>query len=43
MSALVLGMGIVAIVLLVAALASGLVERAPLSFPIIFQRFSRLI
>lgn len=36
MSSLVLGMGIVAIVLLVAALASGLVERAPLSFPIIF-------
>lgn len=36
MSMLVLGMGIVAIVLVVAALASGLVERAPLSFPIIF-------
>ncbi len=36
MSTLVLGMGIVAVVLLVTALASGLVERAPLSFPIIF-------
>jgi NhaP-type Na+/H+ or K+/H+ antiporter len=36
MSPLVLGMGIIALVLLVAALASGLVERAPLSFPLIF-------
>jgi sodium/hydrogen antiporter len=36
MSELVIGMGIIAIVLTVAALASGLVERAPLSFPIIF-------
>lgn len=36
MSDLVLGMGIIATVLLVAALASGLVERAPLSFPMIF-------
>jgi sodium/hydrogen antiporter len=36
MSVLVLGMGIIALVLIVAALASGLVERAPLSFPIIF-------
>lgn len=36
MSELVVGMGIIAIVLTVSALASGLVERAPLSFPIIF-------
>lgn len=36
MSVLVLGMAVVAVVLLVTALASGLVERAPLSFPIIF-------
>ncbi|MBA3874014.1 MAG: cation:proton antiporter [Anaerolineae bacterium] len=36
MSPLVIGMGIIAIVLMVSALASGLVERAPLSFPIIF-------
>lgn len=36
MSDLVLGMGIIATVLLVSALASGLVERAPLSFPMIF-------
>ncbi len=36
MSSLVIGMGIIAIVLMVSALASGLVERAPLSFPIIF-------
>jgi len=36
MSPLVIGMGIIAIVLTVSALASGLVERAPLSFPIIF-------
>jgi NhaP-type Na+/H+ or K+/H+ antiporter len=36
MSPLILGMGVVALVLLVAALASGIVERAPLSFPIIF-------
>jgi NhaP-type Na+/H+ or K+/H+ antiporter len=36
MSELVIGMGIIAIVLTVSALASGLVERAPLSFPIIF-------
>ena len=36
MSVLVIGMGIVALVLLVAALASGVVERAPISFPIIF-------
>lgn len=36
MSDLVLGLGIVAIVLTLAALFSGIVERAPLSFPIIF-------
>jgi sodium/hydrogen antiporter len=36
MSQLVIGIGIIAIVLTVSALASGLVERAPLSFPIIF-------
>ncbi len=36
MSELVVGMGVIAVVLTVAALASGLVERAPLSFPIIF-------
>lgn len=36
MSELVLGMGLIAIVLTVSALASGLVERAPLSFPLIF-------
>lgn len=36
MSELVLGLGIVAIVLTLAALFSGIVERAPLSFPIIF-------
>ncbi len=36
MSELVLGIGLVAVVLTVAALASGIVERAPLSFPIIF-------
>jgi sodium/hydrogen antiporter len=36
MSELVLGMGLIAIVLTVSALASGIVERAPLSFPLIF-------
>ena len=36
MSELVLGMGLIAIILTVSALASGIVERAPLSFPIIF-------
>lgn len=36
MSPLVLGFALVAIVLIVAALASGVVERAPLSFPMIF-------
>lgn len=36
MSPLILGMGIVAIVLTLAALTSRVVERAPISFPIIF-------
>src|ERR671916_1695924 len=36
MSELVLGFALVAIVLTVSALASGVVERAPLSFPMIF-------
>ena len=36
MSGLVLGFALVAVVLTVSALASGLVERAPLSFPMIF-------
>jgi NhaP-type Na+/H+ or K+/H+ antiporter len=36
MSELVVGMALIAVVLLVSALASGIVERAPLSFPIIF-------
>jgi sodium/hydrogen antiporter len=36
MSPLILGMGIVAIVLTLAALTSRIVERAPISFPIIF-------
>ncbi|HEY3229708.1 MAG TPA: cation:proton antiporter [Roseiflexaceae bacterium] len=36
MSDLVVGMALIAVVLLVSALASGIVERAPLSFPIIF-------
>ena len=36
MSPLIIGMGVIAIVFMVSALASGLVERAPISFPIIF-------
>jgi len=36
MSDLVVGMALIAVVLLVSALASGIVERAPLSFPIVF-------
>jgi NhaP-type Na+/H+ or K+/H+ antiporter len=36
MTELVLGIGLVALVLTVSGLASGLVERAPLSFPMIF-------
>ncbi|MBX3010372.1 MAG: cation:proton antiporter [Caldilineaceae bacterium] len=36
MSLLVLGMGVVALTLLITALASGIIERAPLSFPILF-------
>ena len=40
---LLTGFGLIAIVLLVSALASGLVERAPLSFPIIFLGFGVLL
>src|SRR4051812_25898756 len=36
MSALVFGFALMAAVLLVSALASGVIERAPISFPIIF-------
>ena len=36
MTELVLGMGLIALVLTVSALVSGIVERAPLSFPMIF-------
>jgi NhaP-type Na+/H+ or K+/H+ antiporter len=36
MSPLIIGMAVIAVVLMVAALASGVVERAPISFPIIF-------
>ena len=36
MSTLVLGFALMAVVLMVSALASGVVERAPLSFPMIF-------
>ncbi len=43
MSELVIGMGIIAIVLTVSALASGIIERAPLSFPIIFLGLGFLI
>ncbi|MGH9159469.1 MAG: cation:proton antiporter [Vicinamibacteraceae bacterium] len=39
MSELLLGVGLFAVVLLVSALASGIVERAPLSLPIIFLGF----
>jgi NhaP-type Na+/H+ or K+/H+ antiporter len=43
MSSLVLGMGIVAIVLTLAALASRIVERAPVSFPILFLGMGLLL
>lgn len=43
MSALVLGMGIIALVLIVSALASGLVDRGPLSFPLIFMGLGFLV
>ncbi|HYZ03501.1 MAG TPA: cation:proton antiporter [Rubrobacter sp.] len=43
MSELVVALGLVAIVLTVSALASGIVERAPLSFPIIFLGLGFLI
>lgn len=43
MSGMVLGMGLVALTLLITALASGLVERAPLSFPILFLGLGFLV
>ena len=43
MSDLVLGMALIAVVLLVSALASGLIERAPLSFPMIFLGLGLLL
>ncbi|MPZ17560.1 MAG: hypothetical protein GEV06_06585 [Luteitalea sp.] len=43
MSELLLGMGLFAVVLLVSALASGIVERAPLSLPIIFLGFGLVL
>lgn len=43
MSVMIMGMGIVALILLVAALASGIVERAPISFPILFLGLGFLI
>src|SRR5262245_31600207 len=43
MSPFVLGMGIIAIVLLISALASGLVDRDPLSFPLIFLGLGFLV
>lgn len=43
MSGMVLGMGIVALTLLITALASGIVERAPLSFPILFLGLGFLV
>ena len=43
MSDLVLGMALIAVVLMVSALASGLIERAPLSFPMIFLGLGLLL
>ena len=43
MSGLVIGIGLIALVLLVSALASGLIERAPLSFPMIFLGLGLLL
>lgn len=43
MSVMIMGMGIVALILLVTALASGIVERAPISFPILFFGLGFLI
>lgn len=43
MSELVLGFALMAVVLLVSALASGVVERAPLSFPMIFLGLGFLV
>ncbi|MCE7984740.1 MAG: hypothetical protein DYG89_26510 [Caldilinea sp. CFX5] len=43
MSVLILGMGMVALILLITALASGIVERAPLSFPLLFLGLGFLV
>jgi NhaP-type Na+/H+ or K+/H+ antiporter len=43
MSDLVMGMALIAVVLLVSALASGVIERAPLSFPMIFLGLGLLL
>jgi NhaP-type Na+/H+ or K+/H+ antiporter len=43
MSVLILSMGMVALILLITALASGIVERAPLSFPILFLGLGFLV
>ena len=43
MSQLVIGMGIIAIVLTVSALASGLVERAPAVVPYYFLRLGLFV
>ena len=43
MSELVLAIALIAVVLLVSALASGLIERAPLSFPMIFLGLGLLL
>ncbi|MCX8213980.1 MAG: hypothetical protein OTJ97_05650 [SAR202 cluster bacterium] len=39
MPGFVLAFGLIAIILIVTSLASGLVERSPLSFPLIFLGF----
>ena len=43
MSDFILVMGVIAVVLTVSALASGLVERSPLSFPMVFLGFGFLL
>ena len=43
MSPIVLGFALLAIVLTVSALVSGLIERAPLSFPMIFLGLGLLL
>lgn len=43
MSELVIGIGLIAVVLTIAGLASGIVERAPLSFPMIFLTLGFLL